>query len=112
MEMRLIERTDGITHLALTGDWNIAAANQFDQKLHLQIAARQQSTILDLSGVTLITSLGMGSMVAIATSLRRRNKKMIVLNPQPKVADAMRMALMQSIIPIASSEEEALAMLK
>jgi len=100
MEMSVADRADGITLVKLAGALDLKGTNEIDLKFQGSVAPRRQPTILDLSELTFISSLGMGMMVAAATSLRRNGKRMVLLDPKPEIAEAVRHARIDSIIPI------------
>jgi len=102
-EVHLDER---ITHLAIVGQLDIAGLHAIDVKFHGYTAARRRQTLVDISGLDFITSLGMGMFVSCARSLQRHGAKMALLNPQPAVEDALRAVGIDQGVPIVRSVEE------
>jgi anti-anti-sigma factor len=111
MQLNVIRLDDALTHLALVGKLDIAGVHAIDMKFHGYTAARRKPTLVDLSGVELITSLGMGVFISCARSMQRFGARMVLLNPQPLVEEAMKSVGVGEVIPIAHSQEEAMQLL-
>ena len=111
MEVQSIARTDAVTCVKLIGKLDIAGTNAADIRFHSLTAAQGNPCIVDLSEMTFIASIGMGMLVTCAQALSRNGSKMVLLNPQPKVAKALKIAGIDAACPIAESDDEALAIL-
>jgi anti-sigma B factor antagonist len=111
MQIQEVHLDEHITHLALIGKLDVAGLHAVDVKFHGYTAARRRPTLVDLSQVEYISSLGMGMFVSCAQSLRRYQAKMVLLNPQPLVEEAMNAVGVGQAVPIAHSLEEALRIL-
>jgi anti-anti-sigma factor len=111
MELKEIHLDNQITHLALVGKLDVAGLHAVDVKFHGYTAARRRPTLVDLSQLEFISSLGMGMFISCAHSLGRHRAKMVLLNPQPVVEEAMNSVGLGKAIPIAHSLEEALGIL-
>ncbi len=111
--MKIIEvRLDNqITHLALVGKLDIVGLHAVDLKFHALTAARRLPSLVDLSGVDMVSSLGMGLFISCARSLQRHGAKMVLLNPQPVVEEAMRAVGIDQGIPIVRSVEDGMKIL-
>src|SRR5262245_33198244 len=111
MQLNEIRCDDVLTHLALVGKLDIAGLHAIDMKFHGYTAARRRPTVVDLSGLELITSLGMGLFISCAKSMQRFGARMVLLNPQPVVEEAMNAVGLGQAVPIAHSEDEAVRIL-
>jgi anti-anti-sigma factor len=111
MQLNVIRLDDELTHLALVGKMDIAGVHAIDMKFHGYTAARRRPTLVDLSGVELMTSLGMGVFISCARSMQRYGARMVLLNPQPVVEEAMKSIGLGEAIPIVHSQEEAMRIL-
>ena len=107
-EVHLDER---ITHLAIVGQLDVAGLHAIDVKFHGYTAARRRPTLVDISGLDFITSLGMGILVFCARSLQRFGAKMVLLNPQPAVEEVLKAVGIDQGIPIVHSVEEGIDIL-
>jgi anti-anti-sigma factor len=111
MEIQEVHLDDNITHLALIGRLDVVGLHAIDVKFHGYTAARRRPSLVDLSEVVFINSLGMGMFVSCAHSLRRYRANMVLLNPQPLVEEAMKSVGLDQAVPIAHSLEEAINIL-
>ena len=111
MQIQEIHMDDHITHLALIGKLDVTGLHAVDIKFHGYTAARRRPTLVDLSQVEFISSLGMGMFISCAHSLRRHGAKMVLLNPQPLVEEAMNAVGLGQAVPIAHSLDEAIGIL-
>ena len=102
---------DRLTHLAIVGQLDVAGLHTIDVKFHGYTAARRRPTLVDLSGLDFISSLGMGMIVSCARSLQRFGAKMVLLNPQPQVEDILKAVGVDQGIPIVRSAEEGVRIL-
>jgi anti-sigma B factor antagonist len=103
---------DGIKIITLKGRLDIAGTQQIDTRLTVAIATESANTIIDLSGVEFISSLGIGIMVRAANSLLKHQGKIVFLNPQPNVAKVLTSTRIIEVIPIMTNLESALSYLK
>jgi anti-anti-sigma factor len=111
MQLNIIRVDDQITHVALAGSLDLAGLHAIDMKFHSYTAARRKPTIVDLAQVEFVSSLGMGMFISCAQSLGRSGVKMVLLNPQPLVEEAMGAVGLGRAIAIARSQDEAMAIL-
>ena len=107
IELNQVQMDDRITHLAIVGRLDVTGLHAVDVKFHGYTAARRRPTLVDLSGLEFISSLGMGMFVSCARSLGRYGAKMVLLNPRPEVEDALKAVGIDQGIPIVHNVEEA-----
>jgi anti-anti-sigma factor len=106
MNMSVANLPDGIKKIDLFGRMDILGSQAIQLKLVSEAASEKAFVILDLSNVEFMASIGIGVLVSIATTLKRRDGKLVVLNPQPVVALVLERTV-QSIIPIYDTFEAA-----
>jgi anti-sigma B factor antagonist len=106
IQLNAVYLDDGITHLAIVGQLDIAGLHAIDVKFHGFTAARRRPTLVDISGLDFITSLGIGMFVSCARSLQRYGAKMVLLNPRPEVEEVLKAVGVDQGIPIVRSVEE------
>ena len=111
MQLNVIRADDEMTELALVGKLDIAGVHAIDLKFHVNTAARRKPTLVDLTQLEMLTSLGIGLIISCGRSLMRHGPKMVLLNPQPVVEEAMNAIGLGEAIPIARTREEAMAIL-
>jgi len=112
MQLNIIRADDSITHLAILGSLDVQGVNRIQDQFVFQTTARRKATLVDVSQVTFIASLGMGMLVNVAKGLRRQGVKMVLLGPPELVRRALEAAGIQQVIPIASEEAAALELLR
>ena len=111
IQLNEVRMDDRITHLAIVGKLDIAGLHAIDVKFHGYTAARRKPTLVDISGLEFITSLGMGMFVSCARSLQRYGAKMVLLNPQPQVEEVLKAVGIDQGIPMVHDVEEGLRIL-
>lgn len=111
-DIRVIEQSDDLTHVALTGRLDALGAQALDLKLTSHTAARKKPAIVDLAGVEFVASLGIGILVGAARGLRGHGCGMVLLAPQDRVLKVLQGARVDEILPIAKTREQALELLR
>jgi anti-sigma B factor antagonist len=106
IQLNEIQMDDRITHLAIVGKLDITGLHAIDMKFHGYTAARRRPTLVDISGVDFITSLGMGLFISCARSLGRFGARMVLLQPQPEVEQALKAVGIDQGVPIVRTVEE------
>ena len=106
IELNQVQMDDRITHLAIVGRLDVTGLHAVDVKFHGYTAARRRPTLVDLSGLEFISSLGMGMFVSCARSLGRYGAKMVLLNPRPEIEEVLKAVGIDQGIPIVRSVEE------
>lgn len=111
MEIQETPRTDGLTQVALIGKLDVAGLHTVDIKFHGYTAARRKPTIVDLTRLEFIASLGIGMLISCAKSMERHKARMVIVNPPPTVDEVLRQTGIDQAIPIVKTFEEAEAYL-
>jgi anti-anti-sigma factor len=111
MQLNVIRSDDVMTELALVGKLDIAGVHAIDMKFHINTAARRKPTLVDLTQLDMITSLGIGLIISCGRSLMRHGPKMVLFNPNPVVEEAMKSIGLGEAIPMTHSRDEAMAIL-
>ena len=106
IELHSQDSSERVTRVALVGMFDVIAVGQIETKFMAATVARGRDTIVDLSLLSFIASMGMGVLVTTYKGLKRRGAKILLLNPQPDVESALRVARLQHILPIVHGEEE------
>ncbi|HEX5136675.1 MAG TPA: STAS domain-containing protein [Planctomycetota bacterium] len=112
MNLRVIEETDALTHLALEGDLDIPGVNAVGDKFYFHLTARRKPSIVDVAAVRFMSSLGIGLLVRVSQSLRRHGVGMVLVGAAGKVDEMLRMTNIDKVIPMAATREQALALLR
>jgi anti-anti-sigma factor len=111
VQLSIIQRADNLTQVALMGRLDAVGVEKIGIGFQAATAARGRPTIIDMSGVEFIASLGLGMLLSAARSLHGRGARTVIVNPQPFVMKVLETAHMPSVIPVVSSVAEAEALL-
>lgn len=76
-----------------------------------QLAEQKHGLVLDLAGVSYLTSAGIRQLMMAAKTLTRRGGRLVLLNPNKAVEEILAISATDSLIPVARSEKEAQAVL-
>jgi anti-anti-sigma factor len=112
MELRIIEADETHSHVALKGKLDIQGTAAIELRFSTATAARGKPTLVDLSEVDFIASLGMGMLISCARTLSRKGVRMVLVDPQLLVEKTLKAAGIQQIVPIAHGLEQARAKLQ
>jgi anti-anti-sigma factor len=111
MELQVSEK-DGVTLLKLSGRLDTAGASEIETKFTGHAVPPGRPAVVDLSDVSFIASLGVRLLFSAGRALARANAKMAVFGAAGPVADVLRIVALDQIIPIASSEAEAVQLVR
>ena len=111
VELNVIPRDDDLTQVALAGRLDALAVDQIGKRFQGATAARGKPTIIDMTEVAFIASLGLGMLLTAARALHHRGARAVIVSPQPLVMRVMEAAQMTSVIPVMTSVPEAVEFL-
>lgn len=96
----------------LSGPLDITGVQSVSLKFTTLTTTPRKPVIVDLSGVTLITSMGLGMLITSAKSLLLHRQPTILLSPQPNVEKVIRMSGLGELLPIEHDLDSALKRIK
>jgi len=96
----IVDLSGGITIAGGTG----LLRNQITQV----VAAGHKHVLLNLQNLSYIDSAGMGEIVGACTTMRHLGGDLKLVNPQPRLANLLRMTKLASIFAIFADEQSAL----
>jgi anti-anti-sigma factor len=108
----LVRADDALTHVALRGRLDIRGVNGVQDQFVFNTTSRHKPTLVDLSEVTFIASLGIGMLVGAARALQKSGAKLVILAPQSLVLQVLEAAGIDGVIPIVHEESDALELLR
>lgn len=111
MLLDVIETSDTLTHLALNGRLDTEGAGRIESQFSALTVAHQKNTIVDISGVAFIASMGIRVLISTAKALKRHNHKLVLVGTQPLVGDILRTAGIDQIVTLAEDLQQAQALL-
>ena len=112
MEMKVIREDDKLTHVKLSGRVDLEGIGSLDLEFTRHTVARRKPTIVDISDVDYIASIGLRMLVTAAKALNKFGARMVLLNPYPDVEDVLRTAGFDKVMPIEHDYQSALETLK
>src|SRR5262249_11795676 len=105
MEITFIEN---IARIRLRGRLDTPGVDQVEAKLTASVVPGGKNTVVDLSQVSFVASMGLRMFIGIAKALKRHNARMVLFAPQSQVNEVFETVLMREILPIVADEAEAL----
>lgn len=100
---------DDVWIMTLDGEASITQITALEQAFLRARAAKPQRVVLDLRGLSFISSLGMGTMVALHRDLSRKGGALRVAGMQPMVADAFQRARLSDLLILCDSVDDAIS---
>ena len=102
----------GIGFVRLKGRLDIPGVQEIDLRFTTFTATRRKPVIVDLSEVTMITSMGLAMLITNAKSLRTLGLPMILLSPIPQTEKVIKMSALDEILPIEHDFDTAVQKIK
>jgi len=94
----------------LVGRLDIAGAEVVALPL-ATLAGGKTNIIVDMSGVTFVSSIGIRQMVLASNEISRRGGKLVLVNPIDIVRDVFVTSDLSDLLPMVATESEAYALL-
>jgi stage II sporulation protein AA (anti-sigma F factor antagonist) len=108
MDLELLEGESAhLSYVKLSGRLDTFGVDRVETRFNAVTVARGRDAVIDLVGVSFITSMGIRMLVAAANALRLRGRRLVLLNPQGVVDDYLRATDLYAVIPMARTRDEA-----
>jgi anti-sigma B factor antagonist len=107
----VITEVAGVTKAELSGRLDTASVGQVETSFISGIVPKAQNTVVDLSQVTFIASLGIRMLLSAARVLSRGNAKFVLYGANAAVMTVIETTALSDIIPVFVSEADAMAAL-
>jgi anti-sigma B factor antagonist len=108
MEMQIID-VSGVTKAVLDGRLDTASVNNVETRFIAGIVPKHQNTIVDLSNVSFVASLGIRMLLSTARALNSNGARFAMYGANPAVMDIIESTALSDIIPVLTTEAEAIA---
>jgi len=95
--------------VTVVGEAGVAASAKMEREFTRIVARRPPVVVLDLTGLSFISSLGMGALVGLQRGITGRGGKLRVAGMQDRVAEALRRAQLDRVMVFSPSVQEAIA---
>ncbi len=109
MELQFTQMENGIRLIKLIGQLDIKGVGDVETKFVGYTAGREVPVMVDLSGVTYLSSVGIRLLLWTAKAVIENAGKFVMLSPLPLVADVLDVSGMKNVIPIYSDYDAAVA---
>jgi anti-sigma B factor antagonist len=100
MQVEHDDLEDGIRMIRLIGRLDLEGAEAADLKLTSLAAVKKGFVIVDLDKVEFMSSIGVSVIVRVARALMSREGRLVLLKPQPNVADVLMRTQIDQVIPV------------
>jgi len=101
-----------VRRVVLAGRLDTAGVDVVETRFGAAIVPNGKNTIVDLSGVTFLASMGIRMLISTTRALSRKGGKLVMFGAAPSVKDVIETAALTEIIPLAANESEALGMVQ
>jgi anti-anti-sigma factor len=96
----------------LEGTVDVIGAQEIWTSISSEVGESPARVLIDFSDVSILTSAGIGTMVRIFTRLKAQGGSLAVFGCDPKVREIFRIVMLEEILQVCDSREEALERLK
>lgn len=97
--------------VALAGRLDTPGVNEIETHFTAAVVPAGRHTLVDLSDVTFVSSMGIRMLISTARFLGNKKAKLILFGAQPLVLATLENVALNDIIPVVSSEAQALELL-
>ena len=103
------ERKEGTLIAKAEGRIDGVNARDFEEALKAAISADDNTVVMDLEGLSYISSAGLRVILLIAKTLRKRNAKLMLCSLSDPIREVFEISGFDKIIPVHASREQAIA---
>lgn len=99
----------GVTKAQFSGRLDTANVNGVETQFTAGVLPLAQHTVVDLSEVSFIASLGIRMLLTTARGLNGRGAKLVMFGATPPVMEILETTALSDMIPVFGSEDDAMA---
>ena len=107
MEMQHSDVGD-VRKVVLAGRLDTAGVDRIETRFGAAIVPAGKNTVIDLTNVTFLASMGIRMLIATTRSLSRKGAKLAMYGAAPGVQEVIETTALTDIIPLAANEIEAI----
>lgn len=100
MDLRSEPLADGIEKISLVGRLDSLGGHEIGLRFSALLATPKLLAVVDMSQVSFLASIGIRTLVVNARAQSQRGGGLALANPQPMVAEVLKMAGVDTIIPV------------
>ncbi|HKD47099.1 MAG TPA: STAS domain-containing protein [Rhizomicrobium sp.] len=97
-----------VRKVVLAGRLDTAGVDRIETKFGAVIVPAGKNTVVDISEVTFLASMGIRMLIATTRSLSRKGAKLAMFGATPAVKEVIETTALTDIIPLAATENEAI----
>lgn len=102
------EHIDEVLVLRVKGRLDAIASPEIERRIFDAIHKGQVKLLIDMSGITYLSSAGIRMLLSTTKKLRTLSGKLVVCNMAANVSDVLKMSGFDHILDMSKNEEEAL----
>ena len=111
MEMQT-SSVDDVTKISLTGRLDTAGVSRIEHNFSAQIVPQGRHAIVDLGEVAFLASLGVRMLISTTRALSGKGHKLALYGANSAVMEIIETTSLNEIVPVATTEAEAIALVK
>jgi anti-anti-sigma factor len=108
LDMEALPSENGVTRLRLWGRLDSTGADRVGERFTQHVVSGAQPTVVDLSGVSYVSSMGIRLLIASAKGLRKKGATMVLFGAQHSVRAVFEQAALDQILDIVPGQAEAM----
>ena len=108
MELETSDVGERATRIILRGRLDVPGVDQIETRFTALSAAAGRDTLVDLSGVSFIASMGIRMFIAAARGMQLKRRKMVLYAAPELVKEVLENVNLSAIIPVVADESAAL----
>ena len=113
MELQATDLLGGqAVKLTLRGRLDTMGVNSVETRFLASAVAGARPALVDLSGVELVTSMGLRMLISTARGMSQRHTRLVLFGAQDLVREVLEIAAIDTLMAVVATEAEALALLK
>jgi anti-sigma B factor antagonist len=109
MEMQH-DNVGDVRKVVLVGRLDTAGVDLVETKFGAAIVPNGKNTIVDLTQVTFLASMGIRMLISTTRALSRKGGKLVLYGAGPGVMDVIETTALTELIPVATTEHEAMGL--
>jgi len=99
-----------VRRVILAGRLDTAGVDLIETRFGASIVPGARNTVVDISRVTFLASMGIRMLISTTRSLSRKGGKIAIYGATPAVREVIDTVALADIIPLADSEDEAIGL--
>lgn len=109
MDIAVSNLDEYIVDVRLVGRLDSPGVDRIELRFTASLVPHGKHGIVDLSAVSLVTSMGLRMLITVAKALGAKHKRLAVYAPQEPVRTALESAMLGQIVPICTDRDAAAA---